>query len=228
MTLILFDIDGTLTATGDADLQCYASAFQKVFGAPLPHADWNAYKHVTDSGVIGEALEQIRGSFVTEEELTGFEEVFLAEVEAAYAADPSAFVEVPGAKAVLDVIEQTDGLAAGLATGGMRATALFKLAKIGVDGTRLPAGFANDSIYREEIARRAIALADGVPGDVVYVGDGTWDVRTARAVGMRFIGITEESCPERLRKAGASVCLKDYSDPAAFFEAVSAAEIPAA
>lgn len=229
MTLIVFDIDGTLTATSDCDMKCYASAFEKVFGFPLPSLDWHDYKHVTDSGVMGEVLEGKRGSFVTQEELETFEQVFMEDLEREYNSHPETFGEIPGAGEVLQAIAECDDMAAALATGGMRATALFKLSKAGMDGTKLPAGFANDSFYREGIAKRAIELAEaeGIDcDDIVYVGDGIWDARTSANLGMRFIGISMESSSERLLSAGAQVILEDYSDIDAFFDAVATATVP--
>ena len=43
VTLVLFDIDGTLTATSAVDAQCYAAAFYRTFGFPLPTTDWDVY-----------------------------------------------------------------------------------------------------------------------------------------------------------------------------------------
>jgi phosphoglycolate phosphatase-like HAD superfamily hydrolase len=193
---------------------------------PLPSEDWNAYVHVTDSGVISEVLEGARGTGVTPEELEEFERVFLRELEIEYEKNPDAFAEIPGAKAMLEAIGQHDGMYAALATGGMKATALFKLSKIGVDGASMPGAFANDSVVREEIVKRTVQLAGFDTGDIVSVGDAVWDVRTSAALGLRFIGITKESSAERLQAAGATVCLEDYSNLQAFFDAVRTAQVP--
>ncbi len=226
MTLILFDVDGTLTATNECDTKCYAASFGKVFGMPLPSEDWNAYVHVTDSGVISEVLEGARGTGVTPEELDEFERVFLRELEAEYETTPDAFAEIPGARAMLEAVAQHDGTCAALATGGMKATALFKLSKIGVDAASMPGAFANDSVVREEIVKRAIRLADADTDDIVSVGDALWDVRTSAALGLRFIGITKEPSAERLHAAGATVCRENYSNLQTFFDAVRTAQVP--
>lgn len=226
MTLVLFDVDGTLTATNECDTKCYAASFRKVFAMPLPSEDWNAYVHVTDSGVISEVLEGARGTGVTPEELDEFERVFLRELEAEQETNPDAFAEIPGARAMLSATAGNDGTCAALATGGMKATAVFKLSKIGVDAGSMPGAFANDSVVREEIVKRAIQLAGVDTDDIVYVGDALWDVRTSAALGLRFIGITKESSAERLRAAGATVCLEEYSNLQVFFDAVHTAPVP--
>lgn len=225
--LVLFDVDGTLTSTTDCDLKCYVTAFQEVFGIPLPSHDWHDYEHVTDCGVMREVVEPLRGAPVTEDEIARFEHIFADHLRAEYESAPHAFTEVPGSAALFeDLLRRNVRIA--LASGGMRRTALFKLACAGIDGARVPGAFANDHVSREGIARCAIARAGGsLDDDIVYVGDGLWDVQTSAALGMRFIGITRESCPDRLSSAGATVCLEDYRNPQAFAEALHRAQIPA-
>ena len=59
--LILFDIDGTLTATNAADAKCYSAAFEKTFRLPLPRTDWDVYEHCTDFAIAREVLVSSRG-----------------------------------------------------------------------------------------------------------------------------------------------------------------------
>jgi phosphoglycolate phosphatase-like HAD superfamily hydrolase len=226
MTLILFDIDGTLTATSEADNGCYERAFFRAFQVPLPTTDWHAYTHATDIGIIREVIEPRRGTPVTTDEIDRFESAYVDELQRACDANPQGFAEVPGARHILETIRAAENLSAALATGGTRGPALFKLRKIGVDGAALPGAFANDAISRADIARLAIARTGLDAVDVVYVGDGLWDLHTAAEVGMRFIGITRESNADRLRAHGANALLEDYRDPDAFFNAVRTARIP--
>ena len=227
MTLILFDVDGTLTATNACDAKCYAAAFEHVFGMPLPTTDWDEYEHATDSGIIHEVMMRVRGARAAASELDAFERRFVFELEAEFALNPKGFNEIPGARAILDAIAARPGMKAGIASGGMRASATYKLERIGVDAATFPGSYANDDVTREGIARCAIARAQDSGEDVVYVGDGPWDVRTSAAMGMRFIGITGDAHPDsRLRARGATVCIENYADPEAFFEAVKLATVP--
>ena len=226
MTLILFDIDGTLTATNAVDAKCYASAFKKVFGFDLPSTDWDVYTHCTDRAIIHEAVEKQRGSHAAQAEIDSFEQQFVADLTVEFSVNPGGFAEIPGAKRILEAIARRNGFCAALATGGMRGSACYKLSRIGVDAAAMPAGFSNDALTREDIARHAIAQADGNANDIVYVGDGPWDARTSAAMGMRFIGITGDAPSDRLKAEGASVCLADFLDQEAFFEAVRTAAVP--
>jgi len=226
VTLILFDIDGTLTATNAVDAKCYASAFEKVFGFALPTTDWDAHTHCTDCAIAQEAVENHRSIQATQSEIDAFERQFVTELEAEFAANPRGFAEIPGAKRILEAIGAHPATQAALATGGMRGSACYKMARIGVDAMAMPAGFANDDLTREGIARCAIARANGHASDLVYVGDGPWDARTSAVMGMRFIGITGDASSERLRAQGTSVFLNDFLDQDAFFDAVRTATIP--
>lgn len=226
MTLILFDVDGTLTATGDSDMRCYSAAYTKTFGYTMPSHDWHDYTHVTDSGVLGEMLEAERGEFVTDKEIQRFEEALVAELETEFAAAPEGFAEVPGARRLIEAVARDDRFAFSLATGCLRGSALFKLAKIGIDAASFAGGFANDSFSREDIARKAIERANTNTDDIVYIGDGVWDARVSKALGMRYVGVTHEADETRLRAEGATVCVRDYQDLQAFFDAVREATIP--
>jgi len=232
VTLILFDIDGTLTATSGVDEKCYAAAFERTFGLPLPTTDWDVYEHCTDFAIAREVVVSSRGVPPSAEECEAFEQAFVVELEKEYAVNPGAFNEVPGAKAILEAIDARSDMRAAIATGGMRLSACYKLSRIGVDATSMPAAFANDSERREDIARCAASRADGRRQggdralDLVYVGDGPWDVKTSAAMNMRFIGIAGGASADRLRALGATVFLEDYSDQAAFWQAVRSASAP--
>ena len=55
---------------------------------------------------------------------------------------------------------------------------------------------------------------------LVYVGDGIWDVRAARRLGIGFVGIGEGDREIQLREEGAEIVLPDYEDRDAFVQAI--------
>lgn len=227
MRIILFDIDGTLTATTNADNGCYERAFEKAFGFPIPTTDWHCYKHVTDIGIIQEVMENAGREPAALDAIDRFEEIYEGELAVSFAQHPAGFVEVPGARALLEILRER-GIPNALSTGGMRRTALFKLRQIGVDGAAIPGAFANDAISRADIALTAIRRSGITPSDVVYFGDGAWDVSTAAELGMRFVGVSREYSRDRLVNAGASTIINDYSNLDAVFQAMESATVPAA
>jgi beta-phosphoglucomutase-like phosphatase (HAD superfamily) len=226
--IILFDIDGTLTATSRIDNTCYARAFSKTFGREIPSTEWSCYEHVTDVGILRELLDREREAPLSASDIEQFEQNYRRELECAFVRKPAEFRAIPGAREVLRRLSSAADICVGLATGGMRRTALFKLSRAGIDGARMPGAFADDAISRAEIARTAIARSEIEPDDVVYVGDGVWDVRTAAELGMRFVGVSHESDPEGLRMSGATTLISDYSDTQAFFLALETASVPIA
>lgn len=228
MTLVLFDVDGTLTATNAVDANCFAAAFRKVFEFPLVTTDWSVYVHCTDTGIIDEALEGRLGRPALQEEFDAFERAFVEELERTFAGSPEKFAEVKGAKAVLEALSAHPDMQPALASGGMRGSAKYKLSRIGVDAKDFPGAFANDSRERAGIARCAIGRCrgGGADVDVVYVGDGPWDFRTSAEMGMRFIGISCDGGRERLSSLGPCTILEHYADQEAFFTAVRTATVP--
>lgn len=226
MKLVLFDIDGTLTATSRTDNACFARAFERAFGKPLPTTDWRAYANVTDVGILSEVLDSGADTPLSDDDVAHFEGFYREELQASFLKDPSGFRAVPGARTVLRTLDEREDTTTALATGGMRRTALFKLARIGIDGTTIPGAFANDALTRSEIARKAIERSGVRADDIIYIGDGVWDVRTAADLDIRFIGMVHESSAESLRAAGASTFLSDYRDPIAFEEALESATVP--
>lgn len=223
--LVIFDIDGTLTTTNGFDARCSSRAFREVFGVSLPTTDWSRYRTSTDSGIITEAIRMTHGREVTPAELESFERVFLRELTEGYAQEPESIFPVPGAVDLMTTLRAADH-AVGLATGGMKSTALFKLASAGFKVEGWPAAFANDSIERAEIIGRVLKIASASPEDAVYVGDAPWDARAAAMLGMRFIGVTCDSSERKLREAGVSAWIPDYTDAEAFLSALDRALPP--
>ncbi len=226
MKLILFDVDGTLTATGASDMDCFAAAYEHVFGRPIPSRDWGYYEHITDSGVAGEIFETHHGRAIKAAEMDQFEEAFVEELRRHAAENPAGFTEVPGARTLIEHLLETGRNPFALATGCFRDSALFKLETIGVDARGFPRGCANDSTSRVEIVKTAIARSAGRPEDAVYIGDGLWDVKVCKELGIPLVAITHEQPRRKMEDAGARTFLQDYRDPEAFFQALEEAAVP--
>jgi phosphoglycolate phosphatase-like HAD superfamily hydrolase len=118
-----------------------------------------------------------------------------------------------------------------LGSGGWKLSALFKLQCIGIEADHIPAAFADDALSREEIVntaiRRAITMKAGTGfQSVTYVGDGLWDAKTCRNLGIPFVGIACGPKAERLRDEGASSVLADFRDASALEQALAKARIP--
>jgi hypothetical protein len=67
------------------------------------------------------------------------------------------------------------------------------------------------------------ATTNGAFDAYFAVGDGVWDVETAAALGIPFIGVARGEQAARLRERGAEVVLDDLSDAAGFLRAIERA-----
>jgi beta-phosphoglucomutase-like phosphatase (HAD superfamily) len=121
VNLLVFDVDGTPTATNEVDRRCFARAFLEAFGIALDTSS-HIYPHRTDSGIIGHSFSQQFGRVPTAAELDLFLERFLILLEREWRADPTNFAAVPGATIALTRIAQQRNYALALATGGWRAS----------------------------------------------------------------------------------------------------------
>jgi phosphoglycolate phosphatase-like HAD superfamily hydrolase len=211
-TLVVFDVDGTLTRSTELDALALDRAFRASFGAPLPSTDWTDYPHATDSGIGAEAARRVLGRDASVTELERLETTFLALL--ASALDDSPDLAVPGAHRALRRLRE-QGYAIAIATGCWRASAELKLERAGLLDPTIPMATADDAVAREAILELAVRRAGGRMERTVYVGDGLWDLRASRAHAMPFIGVDSQGTGI-LARAGAAHCIVDYTDYPAF------------
>ena len=106
-----------------------------------------------------------------------------------------------------------------LATGAWRDSARLKMASAGLCYDDYPAASSDDAFEREAIiklsAQRATERFGGFDRSV-YIGDGVWDARACRAIGIPFIGIAGDVRAERLTAEGAVKVFPDFTDQDSF------------
>ena len=111
-----------------------------------------------------------------------------------------------------------------LATGGWRDSARLKMASAGMCFDDHPAASADDALDRESIMMLSKQRAAEQYGEsfacTVYVGDGVWDARACRSVGIPFIGIGTGTRATRLSAEGAICVFPDFSDADMFLRSV--------
>jgi phosphoglycolate phosphatase-like HAD superfamily hydrolase len=224
--LVLFDVDDTLVESQAIDSDLYLRALQEVFGLGEVHSDWSAYRNTTDSGILAEVFETRFGRSPTAEEAARFRSHFVEAVTAAGKRVP--FREIAGARHLLRHLRALPSHHLGLATGGFSDSARFKMRSAGMDYDEFAAASADDarprvSIMKIAIERTLVRAACDRPTSVVYVGDGIWDARACRELGVPFIGIAAGARAGQLRAEGASAVLPNYARPEQFCEALARA-----
>lgn len=224
MNLIMFDIDGTLTASDVMDGECFVQAVQDVFGFADVSSDWSLYRHCSDSGVLDELFQARLRRSPLPEEIAEVQTHFVNLMEASIAAQP--LKAIPGAKELLEVLLAESHVAISLASGAWECSARLKLRSAGLDFPQIPGAFADDAHAREDFMQTSLKRVAQKHGrerfdSRVYVGDGVWDVRASRNLGFGFIGIGREPARvQRLRDEGADVIFPDFTEKEAFHTAL--------
>jgi phosphoglycolate phosphatase-like HAD superfamily hydrolase len=90
------------------------------------------------------------------------------------------------------------------------------MASAGMSYDEYPSASADDAPDRESIIKLAIERASrrvgGSFSGAVYVGDGVWDGRACRNLGIPFIGIGAGTQGKKLAGAGAAGIFSDLTD----------------
>jgi phosphoglycolate phosphatase-like HAD superfamily hydrolase len=228
--LVVFDVDGTLCDTCSVDDEIFCTTTSAQLGVPIHPWAWHDAPHVTDTGISAWLWTQHRGRVPTAAESEEFAVAFEAALRAERDRAPQRFAPIAGARLFLDHLIAS-GWRYAIATGGRARTAGLKLEAAGLPTDRLLAS-SDDSPDRREIfdlaRRRLVEREGGTPTRIVLVGDGVWDLRTAAQLGWSMVGIGITEGATRLREAGASTVISDFTNHAAALAAVEHASVPGA
>ena len=229
-TLVIFDIDGTLLHSNKVDSRSFGETWMQIYKTPMPNLDWHDYAHVTDTCIFETMFKKHYDKLPTAEAIQIFQLQFKERLQQNRLANPSDFMEVPGALSLFKkLISQKDKII-GIGTGGWKMHAQLKLRHIGIEPEGLPAAYADGNYTREDILQSSIDQAK-TKGDfdrIVYVGDAIWDVQTTRAMQLNFIGLRIEGDYEVLKKEGAQHVLSNYLEEELFFDYLEKAVVPIA
>jgi phosphoglycolate phosphatase-like HAD superfamily hydrolase len=229
MTLVMFDIDGTLMESFALDAATFVDALRDVFGFEGVSEDWASYRHVTDAGILAEVFALRYDRAPLPEEIACVQARFVALLSARVAA-AGGIRPVRGAADLVARLFASPEYAVAYASGGWSAAARFKLRSAGLPTEGVPCAFSDDEVSREGLCRLAHRRAEAQHGQVlarvIYVGDGVWDVRASRNLGYGFIGIGSAVVAEKLWAEGAIHVLPDFQAPEQFFTLLPTAQSP--
>jgi phosphoglycolate phosphatase-like HAD superfamily hydrolase len=217
MNLAIFDIDGTLTESVAVDEVCFVQAFQDVLGISRINTNLLDYNFQTDSGLALEIYQNHLGRDPSHAEISGLRCRFAELLYDAVGGTGQPLREVSGAAALLHWLRAHPRWHVAIATGGWKVSARLKLGAAGLPVDAFAWANADDALDRVDIMRTAIQRAgkdycQETFEKIVYVGDGVWDVRAAKALKIGFLGRAVGNKAMQLVDEGAACVLPDFSD----------------
>jgi phosphoglycolate phosphatase-like HAD superfamily hydrolase len=226
LSLVLFDIDGTLLLSGGAGVRAMTRAFETVFAVPAGFDGVPAAGH-TDRWLLSHALRRhgLPDTPVAQETFRACYVAYLAEeIERPGSGRRGV---MPGVESLLAALEQRPALHLALLRGNYARAAEIKLSHFGLARFFGWGVFGDEAADRRDLARLALTRARErrIPDDAcaraVVVGDTPHDVACARAAGVRALAVaTGPFTVEQLQEAGADLVFRDLTDGAAVIDAI--------
>jgi phosphoglycolate phosphatase-like HAD superfamily hydrolase len=197
--MIVFDVDGTLIGGEATDWASFDAAFEEAAGFALDESFFQGIEEITAQAIVHQALAGLS----PDERRSKEREVcdgYLRRLIKAQRSDPATFTACEGVHDLLRDLKEK-GVSVAIATGDWRETILFKMqaAEILFDG--IPIVTSSEFYSRADIISSAVAQSGGRLAEAIYVGDGLWDLRATKKLGIPFIGVGLKT--EKLISAGA-------------------------
>jgi phosphoglycolate phosphatase-like HAD superfamily hydrolase len=216
MHVALFDIDGTLLASGGAGRVAMETALQEEFNL-TQLAGRVEFSGRTDRS-IGFELFQMHGIEPSPANWNRFVATYLRHLPVCLNRHQGKVL--PGIATLLDQLRARDRTGVGLLTGNIRAGARLKLGHYGLYHHFAFGGFGDLHMDRCDVAREALdELRRNLPGPVSLdrvwvIGDTPLDVRCARSIGARVAAVaTGWHSLDELASEKPDLLLRDLSDP---------------
>ena len=216
MIVCLFDIDGTLIASGGAGKAALEAALADEFG--ITHLiEKLQLSGRTDRAIIRD-LFRIHVIEETPENLRRLTAAYLRRLPVCL--ERNAGRVLPGVAELLHQLCGRDDVLVGLLTGNVRDGARVKLGHFGLYDHFSVGGYGDKHFDRDDVAREALEEVRRVlngaadPNRIWVVGDTPLDVRCACAIGARAAAVcTGWHGREELADHRPDVLLTDLSDP---------------
>ena len=210
MTLVMFDMDGTLIDTEALIAEHMAATFigagleaptlaesRRVIGLSLPVALARLAKN-DDPEVVDRLVDDYRSNYRASLVHTKNREPLF-----------------PGALDALHRLHAKDGVVLGIATGkGLNGVhRILDLHGVSNYFVTLQTPDHNPSKPNPGMLLRAMAETGALPADTIMIGDTTFDIEMGKAAGAKAIGVTwGYHDPSELIAAGADIMIDQFSD----------------
>jgi phosphoglycolate phosphatase-like HAD superfamily hydrolase len=228
--LWLFDIDGTLVAPSEDQLNAWVATFREVFACEAAPAAITPHLGRTFADVVS-AVAGSHGLPVAHSRIPEALAVYTRHVRQALTARPATLL--PGVRELLALLSQERHDLVGVVTGNFPAEGEPKLAGTGLRPLLDLVVYADlATVARDGLIRQALQVAralgfTGGFGDTVVVGDSVHDVEGARRTGAAAIAVcTGLTPPERLLAAGPDLVVPDLAGLLAILRKAGPAWVP--
>jgi phosphoglycolate phosphatase-like HAD superfamily hydrolase len=218
VTLVLFDVDGTLISSGRAGVRGMNRSFEREFGV-TGALDCVAVAGRTDRAIVTEALA-LAGQATDELTIARLRDAYFEDLAGALA-DPElrAIGVLPGVMALLDHLDTRTDVVVGLLTGNFHRGAAIKLGHFELWSRFAFGAFGDHHTNRRDLVPAAVdaAVAAGHRrfdfSDVIVIGDTPLDVDCAHAHSARAIAVaTGPFSHEELVATGAAFVVRTLEE----------------
>jgi phosphoglycolate phosphatase len=192
LTLVFWDIDGTLLTTGRAGIFAWQDALREIAGVEVDLDSFDTAGH-PDFGIARRLLTEYGGvsepdPAIVRRLVNRYEDLLPA------ALHRRAGRVLPNVREILESLASTPDVWSLLLTGNTRRGARAKLEHYGLSEFLRGGAFSDAEGDRSMIARAALESAatsgcSPAPNGVLVVGDTPHDVRCAGAIGARAVGV---------------------------------------
>jgi phosphoglycolate phosphatase-like HAD superfamily hydrolase len=189
MTVLFWDIDGTLLTTGKAGVPAWEKAVREVIGHDFQLSSFRV-AGLTDYQIAVRTFEMLgvdAGEETIQRMVRRYEELLPESLP-----QKQGYV-LPNVREILELLEDRADVRSYLLTGNTRGGAKAKLTHYGLFKFFPDGAFAEDASDRSVIATRALELARraGPVNDraVFVVGDTPHDIDCAKAIGARTVAV---------------------------------------
>ncbi len=209
MTILMFDIDGTLSLSQGAGTLAMSRTFKELWGIENALDGMN-FAGRSDTWIVPTALAN-QGRDCSADDLARFIDRYVPHLGDALVERDSRLC--PGVLPLLEALSR-EPVTLGLGTGNFRRAAEAKLAPLGIWDYFVDGGYGDDHPNRTELLAAGLERlrrhADN-GADAVVIGDTAHDIEAGHAIGARVVAVkTGYSDPGDLD--GADIVLEDLSD----------------
>ena len=225
MTLLLFDIDGTLVSTGVAGGDAMGRAFEEIHGVPDAFAGIEM-SGKTDPAILREAWEAA-GINPAERDLQAFHDSYVRHLQDTLNEPDRPRHLKPGLPGLLDKMAARSDVVLGLLTGNVVAGAQYKLESFGILHYFRIGAYGSDSEDRNalvpvaQLRARQYCVTYIAPERTFVIGDTPRDIDCARAHGVQAVAVaTGNYSLEDLQAHQPDLCFADLGNQQAVLESL--------